>query len=91
MRFVKFLVLGFSLLVAIPLVKAATLYVEAERFDNVGGWTIDAQFRQQMGSTYLIAAGTGWPCNGCPVSVAVQRRLTEHEKSPYACAARWRS
>ncbi|MBI5396567.1 MAG: FAD-dependent oxidoreductase [Verrucomicrobia bacterium] len=40
---------------------ATTLYLEAERFDNVGGWTIDAQFRQLMGSTYLLAAGTGEP------------------------------
>lgn len=35
--------------------------IEAERFQDIGGWTIDAQFRQQMGSTYLIAAGTGEP------------------------------
>ncbi len=37
------------------------IWVEAERFQDIGGWTIDAQFRQLMGSTYLIAAGTGEP------------------------------
>ncbi|MCX7819253.1 MAG: FAD-dependent oxidoreductase [Kiritimatiellae bacterium] len=37
------------------------VWLEAERFQDIGGWTIDAQFRQLMGSTYLIAAGTGEP------------------------------
>ncbi len=32
----------------------AYLYLEAEGFENVGGWTIDAQFRRLMGSTYLL-------------------------------------
>ena len=25
------------------------LYLDAEQFDDIGGWTIDSQFRQQMG------------------------------------------
>lgn len=37
------------------------VWTEAEQFQDIGGWTIDAQFRQLMGSTYLIAAGTGEP------------------------------
>ncbi len=37
------------------------IYLEAERFDDVGGWTVDAQFRGVMGSTYLLAAGIGVP------------------------------
>jgi hypothetical protein len=40
---------------------AGPVMIEAERFHEPGGWTIDAQFRQQMGSTYLLAAGTGEP------------------------------
>jgi len=27
--------------------------VEAESFDNPGGWLVDSQFKQQMGSPYL--------------------------------------
>lgn len=50
---------------------AVTLYLEAERFDNVGGWTIDAQFRLQMGSTYLLAAGTGVPVADAVTKVAI--------------------
>lgn len=50
-----------------------TVYVEAERFDSVGGWTLDAQFRQQMGSTYLLAAGIGVPVQDAATKVTVPR------------------
>lgn len=35
--------------------------IEAESFDNPGGWVIDPQFEQQMGSPYLLAHGMGQP------------------------------
>ena len=38
-----------------------------------------------------IASGTGWPVIGWPTWLAIQRRLTEQEKLPDACATRWRS
>lgn len=37
------------------------LLVEAEDFDDVGGWTVDSQFEVQMGSPYLLAHGYGRP------------------------------
>lgn len=37
------------------------LLVEAERFDDLGGWTLDEQFRDQVGSAYLLAHGLGQP------------------------------
>jgi len=37
------------------------ILVEAESFDNPGGWVIDPQFVQQMGSPYLMAHGMGKP------------------------------
>lgn len=40
---------------------AQEVLVEAESFDNPGGWTIDPQFEQQMGSPYLLAHGMGVP------------------------------
>ena len=52
---------------------AGTAYIEAERFDDVGGWTIDAQFRQIMGSTYLLAAGIGEPVRDATTKVALPR------------------
>ena len=33
--------------------------VEAESFDNKGGWVVDQQFTDQMGSPYLLAHGLG--------------------------------
>ena len=33
--------------------------VEAESFDDIGGWVVDPQFEQQMGSPYLMAHGMG--------------------------------
>ncbi|TMM53422.1 FAD-dependent oxidoreductase [Maribacter algarum] len=40
---------------------AQDVLVEAESFDNPGGWTVDPQFEQQMGSPYLLAHGIGEP------------------------------
>ncbi len=37
------------------------ILIEAESFDNPGGWVIDPQFVQQMGSPYLMAHGMGEP------------------------------
>ncbi len=40
---------------------AEIVWVEAERFEDCGGWVHDAQFIDQMGSPYLLAAGMGEP------------------------------
>ncbi len=37
------------------------ILVEAEGFDDVGGWVIDQQFMDQMGSPMLLAHGMGVP------------------------------
>jgi hypothetical protein len=42
-------------------VYAESLLVEAESFDDYGGWNLDTQFIQQMGSPYLLAHGLGKP------------------------------
>jgi hypothetical protein len=41
--------------------RAAEVLVEAESFADLGGWTVDAQFMDQMGSPYLLAHGLGKP------------------------------
>ena len=38
---------------------AATLWVEAEGFAQKGGWVVDQQFMDEMGSPYLLAHGMG--------------------------------
>ena len=40
---------------------APAVLVEAEAFENHGGWTVDTQFIELMGSPYLIAHGLGRP------------------------------
>lgn len=38
-----------------------TVLVEAESFSSPGGWVVDPQFMDQMGSPYLLAHGLGRP------------------------------
>ncbi|MFC1712518.1 FAD-dependent oxidoreductase [Candidatus Poribacteria bacterium] len=54
------------------------LYLEAERFEGTGGWTIDAQFRQLMGSTYLLAAGIGKPVDDAITTVDIPKAGNYH-------------
>ena len=42
-------------------VQAAELFVEAESFTQKGGWVVDQQFMDLMGSPYLLAHGIGVP------------------------------
>ncbi len=44
-----------------PGIDSQTVLVETENFTNTGGWGIDQQFMDQMGSPYLIAHGLGKP------------------------------
>ena len=49
----------FLLLFAVVKVNSAQLYVEAESFKEKGGWVVDQQFMEQVGSSYLMAHGMG--------------------------------
>ena len=52
---------------------AHVVWVEAERFGDRGGWTLDGQFIDQMGSPYLMAIGLGEPVEDAATTVAVPR------------------
>ena len=41
--------------------KNATILIEAESFKDLGGWVIDQQFMDYMGSPFLLAHGMGIP------------------------------
>lgn len=41
--------------------EASDIWIEAESFDNKGGWVLDQQFMDNMGSPYLLAHGMGTP------------------------------
>ncbi len=44
---------------AVPVCAAETVFVEAESFDQHGGWALDTSFTQIVGSPYLLAHGLG--------------------------------
>ena len=54
--------------------QAADLLVEAESFSNKGGWVVDQQFMDLMGSPYLLAHGMGVPVEDASTEVAFPKR-----------------
>jgi hypothetical protein len=46
-----------------------SLLIEAESFQNKGGWVVDPQFTGQMGSPYLLAHGMGKPVGNAKTNV----------------------
>jgi hypothetical protein len=47
--------------------------VEAESFDEPGGWVVDPQFLDQMGSPFLLAHGLGVPVRDAVTTVTLPR------------------
>lgn len=62
-----FLLLVSGLLV--PGISSAGVLVEAESFAGKGGWVVDQQFMDLMGSTYLLAHGMGVPVEDAETEV----------------------
>lgn len=52
------------------------ILVEAEAFDDLGGWLIDSQFEIQMGSPYLLAHGLGKPVADAQTTVEITEANT---------------
>jgi hypothetical protein len=50
-----------------------TILVEAESFDNPGGWVVDQQFMDQMGSPFLLAHGLGIPVDDATTTVSFEK------------------
>ena len=61
MRTVAFAALVGCFAGFLPLVRGESVLLECERFDTRGGWEVDSQFYDQMGSSYLLAHGLGRP------------------------------
>ncbi|MDE6450567.1 MAG: FAD-dependent oxidoreductase [Muribaculaceae bacterium] len=49
------------MLAAMPWASATDIWVEAESFADKGGWVLDQQFMDLMGSPYIMAHGMGKP------------------------------
>ncbi|KAI5867471.1 FAD dependent oxidoreductase-domain-containing protein [Durotheca rogersii] len=47
------------------------ILVEAEAFDDFGGWVLDSQFELQMGSPYLLAHGNGRPVADATTTISI--------------------
>ncbi len=61
----------FALLIPGVSGEAGPILVEAEGFENHGGWVVDPQFMDQMGSPYLLAHGLGEPVADARTMVAI--------------------
>jgi hypothetical protein len=51
---------------------AQSIFIEAESFTVKGGWVVDPQFVEQMGSPYLLAHGMGKPVKDAETGVKVK-------------------
>jgi len=60
------------MLLTLGVAQADTLLVEAEQFADKGGWEVDTQFIESMGSPYLIAHGLGKPVANASVSTEIK-------------------
>ena len=63
----------FNGLILLSSAPAAEVLVEAEAFAERGGWVVDPQFMDQMGSPYLLAHGLGKPVANAKTEVGVSR------------------
>lgn len=52
---------------------AEGILIEAEDFDDFGGWVLDSQFETLMGSPYLLAHGLGKPVADATTTIEVQQ------------------
>lgn len=63
-----------AVILSVHVSQAADLLVEAESFSNKGGWVVDQQFMDLMGSPYLLAHGMGVPVEDATMEVAFPKR-----------------
>ena len=58
--------------------RAESMLVEAESFQDLGGWQLDTQFVDIMGSSYLLAHGLGEPVKDATTLVTFPAHGTFH-------------
>ena len=58
--------------------KSPSILVEAEAFDNYGGWTLDSQYELEMGSPYLLAHGNGSPVADATTTISISQMGKYH-------------
>ncbi|KOH44595.1 FAD-dependent oxidoreductase [Sunxiuqinia dokdonensis] len=65
----KIALITFVFIYSVFALQAQSVFVEAENFANKGGWVIDQQFMDLMGSPYLMAHGMGVPVTDAETTV----------------------
>lgn len=68
----KLLLFVLFLVTIIIETKAQSILIESESFQDKGGWVVDPQFVEQMGSPYLLAHGMGIPVKDATTEVKVE-------------------
>ncbi len=67
---IRSILICVTLLLSFASITAAqTILIEAEAFTNHGGWVVDQQFMDQMGSPFLLAHGLGRPVSDAVTTV----------------------
>jgi len=72
------LILLFSFVFSQMLLGQSTFLIEAESFPLPGGWKVDQQFIEQMGSSYLIAHGSGQAVADAVAEIKLPQSGTYH-------------
>ena len=73
-------VLFFAFAVAAA-VSRGGLLVECEQFAEKGGWAVESQFIDEMGSSYLLAHGLGKPVADAVTRINVKICLCSAQRS----------
>lgn len=82
----KALLISALCLLAGMTANAAGIFVETESFSDKGGWALDQQFTDLMGSPYLIAHGYGKPVDDAATEIEIPAAGTYHV---YARTCNW--
>jgi len=72
------LLLFFMNTTPILFAKKQTIFIEAESLQNPGGWVIDQQSIDQIGSSYLLAHGLGVPCEDAVSEINFEKPGSYH-------------
>ncbi|MDN5200316.1 FAD-dependent oxidoreductase [Fulvivirgaceae bacterium BMA10] len=73
----KVMLLAMSLII-FSQARAQQVLIEAESFIDKGGWVVDPQFVEQMGSPYLMAHGLGVPVKNASTEIQFKKKGTYH-------------
>lgn len=55
-----------------------SFFIEAESFSDKGGWLVDPQFVEQMGSPYLLAHGMGEAVENAEAKIKIKKKGNYH-------------